>query len=405
VPPEEAIDYFRRKRVVVRKEFDDLEAEARSAAFTVSGVYKKDILEAFKEEIAQALESGATQKDVVKGLKEILAGAGHRELGDFHLETIVRTNMQMAYGVGRRRALEETVDDLPFWEYHAVLDDRTRPAHAACDGLVLPANHPFWDEHFPPWAFNCRCSVTATTGIPAGYNKKNPSGQAVLAYDKSGVPVKAEYGTAVYDLSAGKFQGVPKQAGLRETIEQAVARSRERYQTPKEVLRAEDAIRFDTKETALFFDTEGKEILRAAGEADRIELDLTDEQASQLRGSVMTHNHPTEVKVKKSDPRWKGASFSTDDIKVAAELGLAEARAVTFGYRFSMRPPAGGWSEETVPEILASFERNRAKVARELMIAVRSGEMTVAEAEARVQHEVWKLVAAELGLKYRRSAK
>jgi uncharacterized protein with gpF-like domain len=141
--------------------------------------------------------------------------------------------MQMAYGVGRRRALEETTDDLPYWEYRAVLDDRTRPAHAACDGLTLPANHPFWDEHFPPWAFNCRCSVTATTGTPAGYNRKNPSGQAELAYDKSGVPVKAEYGTAVYDLDAGKFQGVPKQGGLRETIEKAVERSRERYKTPK----------------------------------------------------------------------------------------------------------------------------------------------------------------------------
>jgi hypothetical protein len=102
VPPEEAIDYFRRKRVVTRKAFDDLEAEARSAAFTVSGVYKKDILEAFKEEIAQGLESGASQKAVVKGLKEILAGAGHRELGDFHLETIVRLNCRAAYQCGRK---------------------------------------------------------------------------------------------------------------------------------------------------------------------------------------------------------------------------------------------------------------------------------------------------------------
>lgn len=247
--------------------------------------------------------------------------------------------------------------------------------------------------------------MTATTGIPSGYNRKNPSGQAVLAYDKSGVPVKAEYGTAVYDLSAGKFQGVPKQAGLRETIEKAVERSRERYKTPKEVLRAEDEIRFDKKETAIFFDTAGKELLRTAGEADRVDVALTDEQASQLRGSVITHNHPTSEKVNKSDPRWRGTSFSSADIKLAAELELVEARAVSFGYRFSMRPPPEGWSEETWPEILASFERNSATVTRELMIAVRNGEMTVAEAEARVQHEAWKLTAAELGMKYRRSAK
>jgi hypothetical protein len=155
----------------------------------------------------------------------------------------------------------------------------------------------------------------------------------------------------------------------------------------------------------VLFDRGGRELLRVAGEEGEVSLDLTGEQEAQLRGGVMTHNHPTPERVAKSDPRWKGVSFSTSDIETAAGLELEEARAVTFGYRFSMRPPAGGWSEETVPEILESFERNRAKVAHALMVAVRSGEMMVAEAEARVQHEVWKLVATELGFRYKRSAK
>jgi hypothetical protein len=132
----------------------------------------------------------------------------------------------MAYGVGRRRALEEVAEDLPYWQYNAVLDDRTRPSHAALDGLIYPADHEFWNEHYPPWGFNCRCNVTAQTSIPHGYNHNNPSGQAEIVYDRRGLPAKAEIGTAIHDLSVGKFRGVPPQGGLQEVIEEASARAR-----------------------------------------------------------------------------------------------------------------------------------------------------------------------------------
>lgn len=164
VPPEEALKYFRSKKIVTKKEFGDLRHDAQSAAFTVGGIYRQDVLTAFRDELAVALENGTPQATVIKRFKGILDGAGHRMLGDFHLETIFRTNMQMAYGVGRRRGLEDVADDLPYWEYHAVLDDRTRPAHAALDGLIKPANDPFWDEHYPPWGFNCFLPGTKIQG-------------------------------------------------------------------------------------------------------------------------------------------------------------------------------------------------------------------------------------------------
>lgn len=227
VAPEEAIKYFRNKRIVKSKEFNDLRDEARSAAFTVGGIYRDDVLEAFKEEIARALEEGRTQRESIKRFREILAGAGHKELGAFHLATIFRTNMQMAYGMGRRRAFEAVADGLSFWQYHAVMDDRTRPQHAALDGLILPAKHSFWDEHYPPWGFNCRCTVTARPFVPDDYNHSNPSGSAEIAYDKQGNPAKAEVGTTVVDLKASKFTGVPPQGGLKSTIEASARRAKE----------------------------------------------------------------------------------------------------------------------------------------------------------------------------------
>lgn len=72
----------------------------------------------------------------------------------------------------------------------------------------------------------CRCTVIALPAVPRGYNARNPSGEAEIAYDEAGSPAKAEYGTTVYDLSAGKFKGVPPGGGLKENIEKGIERAR-----------------------------------------------------------------------------------------------------------------------------------------------------------------------------------
>jgi SPP1 gp7 family putative phage head morphogenesis protein len=229
--PDDAIDYFKKKKVVKLKEFNRLAEDARSAAFTVGGVYKEDVIEGFKSEIVGALEQGTAQQKVISRFREILDGAGHQQLGARHLETVFRTNMQMAYGVARRRGLEAVAEDLPYWTYRTVGDNRVRPTHAVLNGITFPAGHEFWDTHYPPWDFECRCSVTASDSTEAGYDHANPSGEGTIFYDHRGVPAKAEIGTQVYDLSVGDFRGVPPQGGLREVIEEGVRRSKD-HKTP-----------------------------------------------------------------------------------------------------------------------------------------------------------------------------
>jgi SPP1 gp7 family putative phage head morphogenesis protein len=232
-PPKRAIEYFKAKNTVRKREFEKLTTEARAAAFTVGGVYQNDVLEGFKDELRRSLEQGRTQAATVKRFREILSGAGHRQLGEFHLETVFRTNMQTAYGVGRRNHLEQVKDVLPWWTYHAVGDDRTRPTHEALTGITLPADNEFWSTHFPPWGFNCRCSVTAAAELPDSYDPRNPSGRrddygeplVQVSYDANGVPAKAEYGTTLYDLQVGNFSGIPPFATLKTAIEAGAARA------------------------------------------------------------------------------------------------------------------------------------------------------------------------------------
>jgi hypothetical protein len=50
-------------------------------------------------------------------------------------------------------------DVFSHWQYLTMGDHRVRPEHTALDGIVLPHDDPFWQEHFPPWDFGCRCQV------------------------------------------------------------------------------------------------------------------------------------------------------------------------------------------------------------------------------------------------------
>lgn len=417
VPPQEAIEYFKRKNIVTKKEFGDLRDEARSAAFTVGGVYEADVLQGFKNEIETALANGATQEAVVKKFKAILTGAAHEMLGDFHLETVFRTNMQTAYGVGRRRAFEEVADDLPFWEYSAVNDDRTRPAHKACDGLILPADHEFWATHFPPWGFNCRCSVIARADVPVGYDSENPtSGDYKLAYNAEGLPIAASDGIQVYPLSAGKFVGVPAQRGLRESIEYRVLNRsgndkttpdsgkspqtpktppEDTYRTPEKVLAEVENIRFAKVELGRWYDYEGDLLQRATGTEDLVYYQIPSDLADLYYEGIRLHNH-----IFREGPIYE--SFSPADVVTAADWALTEELMVTRDFLYSMRPPPGGWDETWMRRISDTFDEEYDKVGKLLTERIRAGELDKSTADRIHRHEAWKNVSQKLGLRYQR---
>lgn len=44
-------------------------------------------------------------------------------------------------------------------QYRTVGDNRVRPAHAALHGVTLPMSDPFWEQHYPPNGWRCRCDV------------------------------------------------------------------------------------------------------------------------------------------------------------------------------------------------------------------------------------------------------
>jgi len=65
----------------------------------------------------------------------------------------------------------EVKDLYPNLEYVTARDDRVRDSHAKLDGIIRPIDDKFWDTHYPPNGWRCRCSVRSSDAEPTPENK------------------------------------------------------------------------------------------------------------------------------------------------------------------------------------------------------------------------------------------
>lgn len=150
--------------------------QEHSNAFTVAKMMDADLLKTVQVKLQQALENGESFGSFSKGLIPQLQAAGwwgkkdivdpltglvtKAQLGSAsRLETIFRSNIQSAYSVGQWDNIQQAKRTAPYLMYDAVDDGRTRPEHAARDGEVHEVDSVFWQSHFPPNGWNCRCGV------------------------------------------------------------------------------------------------------------------------------------------------------------------------------------------------------------------------------------------------------
>jgi len=173
VPHEEAARFIAHKPVAVREVFDRMLPEIRMRAFTITGVESAAVLQAVRNRIAELPRGGdwdEIKRDVADGISPWIADPSDKEGADRAMrqcmrraEVLLRHHGFQAYQATQYEVLQEVVADFPYWKYQTVGDERVRDSHAALDGLVLPANHPFWTRHYPPWDWGCRCQVVAVS--------------------------------------------------------------------------------------------------------------------------------------------------------------------------------------------------------------------------------------------------
>lgn len=175
--PKEAIAYFRAKGQHIGWNWYDTAVDVHARSFTVTKAARVDVLTTIQGEVERAIEQGLSQQEFIDtlaprlkklgwwGKQVVVDSAGNAEevqLGSpRRLALIYNVNTRVAYNVGRYAHLMNSTDTYPFWQYVAVMDSRTRPSHAALNGLVFRYDDPFWKTHYPPNGWNCRCRVRA----------------------------------------------------------------------------------------------------------------------------------------------------------------------------------------------------------------------------------------------------
>jgi hypothetical protein len=96
-----------------------------------------------------------------------------------------------AYAAAHYRDMYDQREAFPYWQYLTMGDERVRDSHAKLHGLILPADDPFWDDHYPPWDWNCRCQVVPVS--EAEYRATIAAGRVPSQMDLTGDIVK-DYG-------------------------------------------------------------------------------------------------------------------------------------------------------------------------------------------------------------------
>lgn len=209
--PEEALKYLitRMKKPQPTWHWTDMWQEDHARAFTVAKSLKYDILQDISQELISAMEQGKTFQEFRNSLQPTLQKKGwwgkkevdgkEVQLGSPHrLKTIFNVNIQTAYQVGHYRHMTDpdVLTARPYWRYVAVNDARTRPQHRAWHGTILPASSKWWDTHYPPNGWNCRCTVVSMSADEAKdrISKEPPEENYTWENPKTGEKIEVPVG-------------------------------------------------------------------------------------------------------------------------------------------------------------------------------------------------------------------
>lgn len=153
--------------------------------------------------------------------------------------------------------------------------------------------------------------------------------------------------------------------------------------------RDEKIIKELKKEKAVLYDASGKRILQKSGQTHSVSF--TREEIMQMRGGVLTHNHPG------------GASFSPADINMLRQSGLREIRAVGRDGVYSMKQPKA-WDKRilSLKEIQKQYDSLVEKYREEMEQWAQDNldHISVTDYQIRYQNKVMEEFSKCFGLEY-----
>jgi hypothetical protein len=169
---DEAFADLQSRHILEAADFYKLGDQARAAAFTVSHVNGIDTLETIRDRLAEAVSQGTTQEHFADAIGDAMDAS---PLGESHLETVFRNNVQSAASAGQETVINDplVIDAFPYAIYEGIEDTRQRETHQemmhqgfVVDGTptnIYRSDDPIWDKWTPPNGHRCRCGKTFIT--------------------------------------------------------------------------------------------------------------------------------------------------------------------------------------------------------------------------------------------------
>ena len=153
--------------------------EDHAAAFTVAKIARLDVLAAVRRSLDTAMREGRTfeawRDDIVPQLKregwwgvvqdEALTGTDEAiVVNERRLRTIFTTNIDMSRAAAQWNKIQREKERFPYLRY---LSDHwrehPRQDHESWHGLIFRVDDPWWQTHFPPNGWGCKCGVQQVT--------------------------------------------------------------------------------------------------------------------------------------------------------------------------------------------------------------------------------------------------
>lgn len=174
--PKEALNYIKNKGWKVGFSHLDVYKEEHARYFTVAKAMQLDVLKSIRGEVEKALAEGRTFQQFKKDMTPTLQKLGwwgdsvmvdpkdgkpkSVRLGSpRRLKTIYDANLRTSRAAGQWKRAQRTKEALPYLRYGLGPSEKHRIEHVEWNGIILPVDHLWWDTHYPPKGWGCKCRV------------------------------------------------------------------------------------------------------------------------------------------------------------------------------------------------------------------------------------------------------
>lgn len=179
VLPREAIAFLKAKKRTPSKHWLEVWRTEHANAFTVAQMVEMDMLQQTHRGLLRAMRRGETLEVFRGRLQPFLEAKGWAPTGrggniPKRLERIYLTNLRAAAAAGHWDRIQRRKEVLPWLVYELGPSLKHREDHASWAGTCLRVDDPWWQTHYPPNGWGCKCLVRQIAEPPSGARTEAP---------------------------------------------------------------------------------------------------------------------------------------------------------------------------------------------------------------------------------------